>query len=60
MKQCTPVEMRKNLEIVDVFVRSGMDFVVVAAKGPKHKKELIEMGNKILEEILEAEEDGRN
>lgn len=50
--------MRKNLEIVDVLKKAGIDFVAMPAKSPKHKEQLLEQLDKTLSEIfLQAEID---
>lgn len=54
MNKCSPVEMRKNLKVVDEFKRYGIDFVAVAVKSPEHKKELVAQGAAVLEELANA------
>jgi len=51
MNRCSPVEMRKNLEVVNQFKKYGIDFVAVPVKNQDHKAELISHGNKVLEEF---------
>lgn len=51
MKRCDPVEMRKNLLVVDQFKRHGIDFVVIPVRDADHKNELIAQGAEVLEEI---------
>ena len=41
MERCSPVEMRKNLEVVEQFRKDGIDFVPVPVKDADHKKELL-------------------
>lgn len=53
MKKCSPVEMRKNLETVERYKKSGMDFVVIAVKSEGHKNALLNQSNLVLEQILE-------
>jgi TRAP-type C4-dicarboxylate transport system substrate-binding protein len=50
MDRCSPVEMRKNLEVVEQFKKAGVDFVAMPARDQEHKKELIEQAYKILDE----------
>lgn len=57
MKMCSPVEMRKNLEVVDAFKRAGIDFAAVPVRDHGHKNELIALGNEVLEEMLADTED---
>jgi len=52
MNKCSPVEMRKNLEVVEQYKRFDIDFVAVPARGADHKNELIQMGNEVLEEMV--------
>lgn len=52
MNKCSPVEMRKNLEVVDQFKQVGIDFVAIPVMNESHKNEMIAMGNEIFEKIL--------
>ncbi len=54
MNQCSPVEMRKNLEVVEQLRKHGIDFVVIPAKDDEHKKQLIAQGQKVFEELANA------
>jgi hypothetical protein len=40
-KMCSPVEMRKNLILVDALRKSGMDFVAIPVLSDEHKEELL-------------------
>lgn len=40
-KKCSPIEMRKNLLLVDAFKQAGIDFVAVPVLSDKHKAELL-------------------
>jgi len=51
IERCSPVEMRKNLEVVETFKRYGIDFACVPVRDEDHKNELIEIGNKVLEDM---------
>lgn len=51
MDKCSPVEMRKNLEVVDQFKRHGIDFVAIPARDDDHKNELIAQRYEILKEL---------
>ncbi len=42
MIKCSPVEMRKNLQVVEQFRKDGVDFVPVPVKDADHKKQLLE------------------
>ncbi len=57
-ERCSPVEMRKNITASKALQNAGIDFVPIACKNDKHKAELIEQGNKALEEILKQVEEG--
>lgn len=52
MKKCSPVEMRKNLVIVDQLRMAGIDFVPVPVKSQEHKYELIVLVQNAFEELL--------
>ena len=47
MKRCSPKDMKKNLEIVDILQKSGIDFVPVPAIDAEHKKSLIIQSDQI-------------
>lgn len=49
INRCSPVEMRKNLIIVEQFKKAGMDFVPIAVLNENHKKELIAQGSAVLD-----------
>ena len=51
MERCSPVEMRKNLTVVEQFKKYGIDFVAVPVRDQDHKNELIQQGNDVLEEM---------
>ena len=53
MLKCSPVEMRKNLDVAEQLRMAGIDFVCVPVKNQKHKDELIVLGQKILEELIQ-------
>ena len=50
MERCSPVEMRKNLQVVDQFRKAGIDFVAIPVMDDEHKAELIQLGQDVLEE----------
>ncbi len=52
MNRCSPVEMRKNLQVVEAFEKLGIDFVVIPAKDESHKEELINLSMQIMDEIV--------
>tara|TARA_R110000850_G_scaffold262638_1_gene391325 strand:+ start:311 stop:502 length:192 start_codon:yes stop_codon:yes gene_type:complete len=58
MNKCSPVEMRKNLEVAEHLKNAGIDFVCVPAKNQKHKGELILLGQSILEEMAKSINNG--
>lgn len=55
MERCSPVEMRKNLEMVEQFKKAGIDFVAIPARDMDHKNQLVNQGRKILEELIDVE-----
>ena len=56
MTRCDPVEMNKNLKVVDQYRRAGIDFVAVPVKNEDHKNEMIQYGNEVLEEVINESE----
>ena len=54
MERCSPVEMRKNLQVVEQFKKYGIDFAVVPVRDGDHKNELIAQGNEVLEELAKS------
>lgn len=52
MMKCSPVEMRKNLEIVDKYKNIGIDFVAVPVSSLASKNELIVQSTEAMEAIL--------
>ena len=54
LERCSPVEMRKNLETVEILKGYGIDFVPVPVRDQDHKNELLALGNEILEELSKA------
>lgn len=51
IEKCSPVEMRKNLEVVDTFKRYMIDFVCIPVRDQDHKNELIALGEEVIEEL---------
>ena len=52
MEKCSPIEMRKNLQVVDMFVKPGLDYIAVPVRDINHKNELIALSNDVLEEFV--------
>ena len=52
MNRCSPVEMRKNLELVDNLKLFGIDFVAIPVKDSSHKNSLMKLAKSTLDEIL--------
>jgi len=57
MDKCSPVEMRKNLEIVERYRAIGIDFVAVPVMDSSHKCQLIAQSNEVLEYLAREMED---
>ena len=57
MNKCSPVEMRKNLQIVDSYRVIGLDFVSIPVKNEAHKLELMIQSDAALEEIVRTAEE---
>ena len=51
MEKCSPVEMRKNLEVVEVLKSQGMDFVAIPVGGKMTKEVLIQLMLNQLDEL---------
>ena len=49
--KCSPIDMSKNLQIVDTFRKAGIDFVPIPAKSAEHKSQLEKMLFEILEQM---------
>jgi len=54
MDKCSPVEMRKNLCLVDEFVKAGIDFVAIPALSDSDKAALINQQNTALTKAIES------
>ena len=52
-ERCSPVEMRKNLEIAQLFKKYGIDFVAVPVRDQDHKTELIALCDEVLVQLGE-------
>jgi len=59
MNRCSPVEMRKNLELVQVLKFSGIDFVAVPVLSESQKNELFLLVSKRLTELEETKIEGK-
>jgi len=57
MNKCSPVEMRKNLQIVDSYRVIGLDFVAIPVKNEAHKLELMSQSDAALEEVIRTAEE---
>lgn len=58
MDKCKPVQMRKNLEMVNAFKGMGIDFMPIPVRDEAHRIQLAQLGAEILEEMAaEAEKD---
>ena len=55
VEKCSPVEMRKNLQVVEQFKRIGLDFVPVPVRDEAHKNELIALSNEVLEGLSKVD-----
>lgn len=56
MYRCSPVEMRKNLELVEQFKKNAIDFVAVPVRNQDHKNELIKLRYEVLEELANLDD----
>ena len=41
MRKCSPVEMRKALDMVKALSDAGIEFVAIPAQNEEHKKQLL-------------------
>lgn len=53
MNRCSPVEMRKNLEMVQMLKDSGIDFVPVVVLSESQKNELLLLTSRRLGDLEE-------
>ena len=53
MDRCSPVEMRKNLSVVESYRSLGIDFIAVPVRDDDHKNKLLAEGNEVLNKFLE-------
>lgn len=51
IERCSPVEMRKNLQVVEQFKQLGIDFVAIPVRDNDHKKALVALSIEVLEEL---------
>lgn len=56
MNGCKPLQMRKNLEMVQDLKNNRIDFIPVPVRNEAHRKELAQLGAEILEEMAVAAE----
>lgn len=52
MDKCSPVDMRKNLEAVEIFRKAGIDFVPMPVTGSQPKERLLDQVQKNLDELF--------
>ena len=57
MNKCSPVEMRKNLDVVEQFKQAGIDFVPMPVTDESHKAKLIMQGEAILDGLANDTEE---
>lgn len=55
-EKCSPTEMRKNLEAVEVYKQHGIDFVAIPVGGDLTKAKLIMIAMRQLEELEKGDE----
>lgn len=60
MERCSPVEMRKNLEIVNQMKLAGIDFVAIPVCNSEEKTQYLEIMQNQLDKILAECEDEKN
>jgi hypothetical protein len=54
MNKCSPVEMSKNLEAVEVLRKAGIDFVPMPVTDNQPKELLLDQVQKNLDEIFDG------
>lgn len=52
MNKCSPVEMRKNLQAVDMYRNAGIDFVPIPVSSLNCKNNLLSQGNEALKVLV--------
>ena len=55
-EKCSPVEMRKNLAMVDLFSKQGVDFVPIPVKNEEDKQKLVAQMMAALDHLEEQAE----
>jgi len=61
MNRCSPVDMRKNLEIVNHFKDAGIDFVAMPALNEEDKRKILSImiaKLEVIEILQESTEEG--
>lgn len=53
MNRCSPVEMRKNLVMVETFKKEGIDFVAIPASERMTKEALLSLCDRQLESLVD-------
>ena len=51
MEKCSPAEMRKNLEMVEMLKKAGIDFVAIPVKNEEEKQKFLGILMQNLDEI---------
>lgn len=57
MKRCEPADMRKNLEVVEVLKKAGVDFVAIPALSEMHKMKLLVHQVEVLQKLSEMDDE---
>lgn len=52
MNRCSPIELRKALEVAHKYAATGVDFVSIPVRNQEHKEELVEQMKKALSDIV--------
>ena len=58
MDKCSPVEMRKNLETVELYKLAGIDFVAVPVLNKEDKNNILQFASARLNLIIKETEKG--
>jgi len=51
MNKCSPVEMRKNMQVVEALFKAGIDFAAIPALNEDDKNSLLKQSESALDEI---------
>lgn len=60
MERASPINVRKSLEMVELFKSAGIDFIPVPVATEEERNAMIEMAMSKLEDVEETEKDAQD